>query len=127
MRGNLVTAGVMGLELLVMLHWFMLPDSAALAWLALVAGGAMCLLALAAFLQLVGVLRGDPADPHQRRVLAELATVEARAVVPNATHVVFTAAAFLAGVYWVAAALVLGLGSGLTAFLYARRRLTSSG
>jgi hypothetical protein len=122
-RQLLLIGTMLGIELAVVLHWFVFPRQPALMVLAVVAGGAMCLMALADVLLLLDVLRKRPGDPQQRRELEELAAIEPSWVAMTAAQVVFLGAALAAGVYWLAAALLVGQGAELVAVAVARLRV----
>lgn len=123
MREIVVTATLLALEALVLVHWFYLPESRPLFVLALVAGLAMCAMALADVALLVGVLRRDARDRQHRAELADLARVEPLWAGVTVFQVGFITAAYVAGVYWIAVMLTLGQGAELLAVVWARVRL----
>jgi uncharacterized protein YhhL (DUF1145 family) len=122
LRALLVTAAVLTVEALVVLHWFWLPASKPLGVLALLAAVVMTLMAAADVALLVGVLRRDPGQPQPRRELEDLAHIEPLWVSMTVLQVAFIAATFGAGVTWLAAVLVAGQGAELVAVAVARLR-----
>lgn len=123
MREIVVTAAMLVLEALVLVHWFLLPESRPLFVLALVAGLAMCAMAVADLALLVGVLRRDARDRQHRAELADLAHIEPLWAAVTVFQVAFIASAYVAGVYWIAVMLTLGQGAELLAVAWARLRL----
>lgn len=121
-RPLLVMGGMIALEGLVVLHWFHLPGNRVLAAIAMTAGIVMCGMALLALLSMLAVVRKDPSQPQQRRELADLGVIEPTWLGMTAVQIAFAAAAWQAGVYWMAAALLLGQGSEIAAVIHARRR-----
>jgi len=113
---------MLGVEALVVVHWFRYPNNAWLFAMALAAGAVMTLMAAADVALLVGVLRRDPADPQQRRELEDLAQPERLWALATVCQVAFIAAAVLAGVLWIAVVVGTGQGAELLAMAAARWR-----
>lgn len=122
LREYAVIAGMLGVETLVVVHWFLYPHSAALATLALVAGVLMSVMAAADVLLLLGVARKRPQDPQQHLELRDLAHVTPLWWFVTTTQVAFVAAALLAGVLWIAGVVGVGQGAELLAVALARWR-----
>jgi len=122
LRPILFTAGLLAVEALVVVHWFLLPQHGGLRLLAGVAAVAMTAMAALALALFVGVLRRDPRRPQDARELADLGHIEPLWAATTAFQLAFIAAAWAAGVFWFAAALTLGQGAELAAVALARRR-----
>ena len=123
MRNIVFTGFIIGIEIMVVTHWFVYPEHLALRSVAMAAGVVMCLMALADFALMFGVFRKNSADPQQLQELLDLAKPEPVWVFATFVQIAFLAAALVAGVYWMAVALVLGQGAELTAFAIARWRV----
>jgi hypothetical protein len=126
LRDALVMGGMLGVQALVVLHWFRWPESAALAALAMGAAALMTVMALGSVARMVDVLRSDARDPRRRDDLAELGRIEPRWVAMTLAQFVFIAAAALAGVVWLALVLAVGHGAELVAMAAARLRTRSA-
>lgn len=122
MRHLLFTVLMIGIEILVVLHWFVFRESLPLFVLAMSAGVLMALMAAADLLLMIGVFRKDPAHPVRRVELRDLARIEPIWAVATVLQLAFLGAALAAGVYWMAAVLVLGQGAELIAIAVARVR-----
>lgn len=122
MRNLLFTAVMVGIEILVVVHWFLLPDNPYLFAMAIAAGVVMSGMALVDFFLLFRVIGMDPAVPQQQRELRDLATAEPVWVAVTVFQAAFIAAAVVAQVYWIAVVLVIGQGAELVAFFTARAR-----
>jgi len=114
---------ILSLEALVVFHWFFLKESQVLGMMALVAGVIMCFMALGALVLAVGVFRLDPEDPQHRTELKDLAKAEKMWVAMTLAQFAFMGAVWMAGVYWLLVALVIGQGAELAAVLAARIRI----
>ena len=123
MRMLTVSVAMVCIEVLVVVHWFLLPDNPYLFALAMTAGVVMCGMALLDFLLLLTVVKKNPARPQNRQELQDLAQMDPLWAVMTVLGVAFLGAALVAQVYWMAMALVIGHGSELTAFLMARHRM----
>ncbi len=123
MRAFLFVAGMMGVEALVVTHWFLYPDNPVLLTVAMVAGAVMLAMAALSFWFLIELVRRDPAHEHDRLVLEEMREVEGLWLLATAGHVAFTVMAFLAGVYWIAVAMIVGVGADVLGIAYARLRV----
>ena len=123
MRNFLFTIFIISIEFAVVVHWFVYPDYQVLRFMALAAGGVMCLMALANFALMFGVIRKNPAILQQRQELIDLAKIDPVWVFATMIQLAFLGAALVAGVYWMAIVLVLGQGAELTAFAIAQARM----
>ncbi len=126
MRKIVFTGVTIGLEVLIVVHWFVFPENIHLFSIAMAAGIGMSLMALADFVLMFGVLRRDLSDPQQRAELADLGTVEPLWAFATVVQIAFIAAAFVAQVYWIAIILTIGQGAELVSFCYARLRTRGS-
>lgn len=122
----LFTAATIGVEILVVVHWFLLPDNWYLFAVAMVAGVGMCLMAAVDFRLMFAVFRRDASVPQQRKELEDLAHIEPLWAFATTVQIFFIAAAFLAGVYWMAIALIIGQGAELISVATARIRIRAS-
>ncbi len=122
MRSYLMTVVMLGIEVLVVVHWFLLPANGLLAVVAMVAAVVMTLMAACDVILMVAALRKDPADPQQHRELVDLAEIEPLWAFATFMQLLFIAAAVLAGVYWIAAIVAVGQGAELIAVAGARHR-----
>ena len=120
MREYLFTAAMLALEALVLVHWFVLRESAVLAAVALGAASMMTVMAALDTALLVGVLRRDPAVPQERAELLDLAHIEPLWACVTVLQVAFIGGAYAAGVYWIAVILTCGQGAELAAVAWAR-------
>lgn len=125
MRNLIFTAFIIGIEILVVIHWFFFPDSPALMAFAMTAGVVMCGMALADLVLMVGVFRKDPQVPQHRQELHDLSKAEPVWVFATLVQGAFLVAAYMAGVYWMVVALVVGQGAELVSFAVARIRMRS--
>jgi len=125
MRHLVFTTLMIGIELLVVVHWFVFPDNTALFVMAVTAGVVMALMAAADFLLMFVVIRKDPANPLHLLELTDLAKLEAVWAFATCFQLAFLAAAAIAGVYWMVVVLVVGQGSELVAISVAWVRTRS--
>ena len=125
MRNFVFTALVVGIEILVVIHWFVFPDNPALFTLAMTAGVIMALMAVADFLLMFVVFRKDPANPLHLVELTDLAKLEGLWAFATFVQIGFLVAAAIAGVYWMVVVLVVGQGSELIAISVAWARTRS--
>lgn len=123
MRMLTVSVVMVSIEVLVVVHWFLFPDNPYLFAMAMTAGVLMCGMALLDFLLMLTVAGKNPGRPQNRRELEDLAQVDPLWAVMTVLQLAFLGAALAAQVYWMAAALVIGQGSELAAFLMARTRM----
>ncbi|MEE8433798.1 MAG: hypothetical protein V3S64_03330 [bacterium] len=126
MRHLVFTALVIGIEIVVVIHWFVFPHNLPLFIMAVTAGVVMAMMAVADFLLMFVVIRKDPANPLHLLELTDLAKMEAVWAVATCFQFVFLAAAVIAGVYWMAVVLVVGQGSELVAVSVAWVRTRSA-
>lgn len=126
MRHLMFTVLVIGIEILVVIHWFVFPHNLALFVMAMTAGVVMALMAAADFLLMFVVIRKDPANPLHLLELTDLAKLEAVWAVATCFQFAFLAAAAIAGVYWMVVVLVVGQGSELVAISVAWVRTRSA-
>jgi hypothetical protein len=126
MRHLAFTALVIGIEILVVIHWFVYPHNLAVFVMAVTAGVVMAMMAVADFLLMFVVIRKDPANPLHLLELTDLAKLEAVWAVATCFQFVFLGAAVIAGVYWMAVVLVVGQGSELVAVSVAWVRTRAS-
>lgn len=122
LREYLAIAGMLGVEALVVAHWFLLPHNAVLGWVALGAGGLMTAMAVLSLLALVDVVRRRADDPQHWHEMADLAEITPRWVFVVVTQLAFVAAALLAGVLWIAVVVGVGQGAEVAAVALARLR-----
>lgn len=125
MRLTVFTILIIGIEILVVLHWFVFPENTPLFILAVTAGVAMAVMGVADFLLMFVVIRKNPDNPLHMLELTDLAKFEALWAVATCFQIVFLVAAVIAGVYWMAAVLVVGQGSELVAISVAWVRTRS--
>lgn len=123
MRMLTVSVVMVSIEVLVVVHWFLLPGNPYLFAMAMTAGVLMCGMALLDFLLMLTVAGKNPSRPQNRRELEDLAQVDPLWAVMTVLGIAFLGAALAAQVYWMATALVIGQGSELAAFLMARTRM----
>ena len=126
MRHLMFTVLVIGIEILVVSHWFVFPHNLALFVMAMTAGVVMALMAAADFLLMFVVIRKDPAKPRHVVEVTGLAKWEAVWAVATCFQFAFLAAAAIAGVYWMVVVLVVGQGSELVAISVAWVRTRST-
>ena len=125
MRHLVFTAFVIGIEILVVIHWFVFPHNMPLFIMAVTAGVVMALMAAADFRLMFVVIRKDPANPLHLLELTDLAKLEAVWAFATGFQFAFLAAAAIAGVYWMVVVLVVGQGSELVAIFVAWVRTRS--
>lgn len=125
MRHLVFTVLIIGIEILVVIHWFVFPHNMVLFVMAVTAGVVMGLMAAADFLLMVVVIRKDPANPLHLVELTDLAKLETVWAFATGFQFLFLAAAMIAGVYWIAVVLVVGQGSELIAVAVAWVRTRS--
>lgn len=122
MREFVLTVFVVGIEILVVVHWFVFPHNMALFIIAMSAGVIMALMAVADFLLMLVVIRKNPANPQHLVELTDLANLEGAWAFATVVQLGFLAAAAMAGVYWMVVVLVVGQGSELIAVFVAWAR-----
>lgn len=115
MRNLVFTGLVIGIEIIVVIHWFVFPQNLALFVMAVTAGVVMALMAAADFLLMFVVIRKDPSNPLHLLELTDLAKMETVWAFATCFQFAFLGAAVFAGVYWMAVVLVVGQGSELIA------------
>lgn len=126
MLRQIVAAGtLLTLETLVVIHWFIYTDNSVLGFIALGAGSIMCLMALANVVLAIGIFRLDPSRPLDRKSLEDMAKAEPVWVLVTLSQFAFMGLAYIAGVYWLLAAMTIGHGAELAVFASARMRIGS--